>query len=237
MNATSEVKAFYDEFAGQQVKTGLNERSYHLYRTLCGYGLRSSSRVLELGCGVGVVTRILAKRLSRGYLEAVDISERSVELARKRAVGRNVRLVAHDVVDYSPAGENFDFILLFDVIEHIPLERHPELFANLARIVRPHTRILINIPSPEMIDYTREHSPHLLQVVDQAIGMESMAENTERNGLRIYSCCKYSVWSEFDYQFFEIRPQLPYADRRLSAQRNLLQRLLHKVKVLYIRMR
>lgn len=230
------VKEFYDSFACQQLKTGLNERTYHLYRTLRGCGLRSSSRILELGCGVGVLTRLLSRRLSSGYLEAVDISEQSVALAQQRIVSKNTRIAACDVVDYHPIGSQFDYILLFDVIEHIPLERHADLFANLARIASPHTRILINIPSPEMIDYLREHTPHLLQIIDQAIPLETLVANTERCGLRIYSCRKYSIWHEYDYMFFDIRPRSIYAYRPRSAQRNLWQRLIHKAKCLYIKM-
>jgi 2-polyprenyl-3-methyl-5-hydroxy-6-metoxy-1,4-benzoquinol methylase len=71
-----------------------------------------------------------------------------VEFAKQRIKGSNISIEAGDVVRYQPGAKEFDFICLFDIIEHIPIERHPELFQNISGILGEHTKVLINIPNP-----------------------------------------------------------------------------------------
>lgn len=55
------------------------------------------ARVLDLGCGSGWATRLLAKRASEGSVIGVDISDEMIELARKTSRG-------FDNVEFQVAG-------------------------------------------------------------------------------------------------------------------------------------
>ena len=78
-----DIAHFYDEFSKKQVRTGANERLISLYKRLQKLGLKSNSKILELGCGVGIFTGLLAKNKSAGIIEAVDLSGKSVAIAEK----------------------------------------------------------------------------------------------------------------------------------------------------------
>jgi len=80
-------------------------------------------RVLEIGCGLGTDTMNFAR--AGAEVVAVDLSERSLELARQRAQVfglANVRFVAANVerlADSLPV-EPFDLIYSFGVLHHTP---------------------------------------------------------------------------------------------------------------------
>ena len=92
-------------------------------------GLRKDSVVLEVGCGVGTLTVLLNKFLSKGKLVATDISDESIEKAKKRIPNSNkIDFFVTDMKDFSYS-QKFDFIVLPDVLEHIPIDQHKELFS------------------------------------------------------------------------------------------------------------
>ena len=114
---------YYDDFADRGVREGINARHRAIDRWLERFGLQQNMDVLKIGCGVGTQTELIAKRLAgSGRLTGIDLSPRSVELARAR-VSRwpNVRLIAGDVVELD-LDETFDVVVLPDVIEHIPVD-------------------------------------------------------------------------------------------------------------------
>ncbi len=213
-----QIADFYDEFAARQRRTGLNARIWHLYERLRTRGLAPDSRVLELGCGVGALTFLLARHAVRGAVEAVDLSPESVRFAREQLTGYpNVSLHVHDVVTYEPTGEptrpDFDFITLFDVIEHIPLLLHAELFRHLASLTGPQTQLLLNIPHPRLIEHYHRHEPAELQVVDQSVELAPLVQHLYAAGLTLYSLDTYSLWREDDYQFLVIKPAADFTNR------------------------
>ena len=59
--------------------------------------------------------------------------------------------------------ENFDFVVLPDVLEHIPVEQHADLFKVLASVTAFDATVLINIPEPHCLDWIRKTRPELLR--------------------------------------------------------------------------
>ena len=71
------------------------------------------ARGLEIGCSIGVLSRLLAERCHE--LLSVDISSRALESARKRCADiTNVRFELADIPKTFPAGP-FDLIVLSEV--------------------------------------------------------------------------------------------------------------------------
>jgi trans-aconitate 2-methyltransferase len=231
------VIEFYNEYVEHQQDVGINERIYEMYRRLKKRGLHSGSNVLELGCGIGTLTYLLAKTVKTGTIESVDISTQSIEFAKQRIKQANVTLVAHDVVDYIPKMKNIDFITLFDVIEHIPMERHDGLFRNLSKLLNDNTVILINIPSPAAIQYDIDNNPNALQVIDQPLPIDFIVGNIVKNGLSLVSFENHSIWAEHDYQFFVIAKNKKYQEVKLSSKRSFFEKALNKIKRTLVQVR
>ena len=226
----NEISDFYDEYVQRQIKTGANERLISLYKRLLNGGLNADSRVLELGCGVGIFTKLLAKKVKNGIIEAVDLSEKSVAVAKNELKERNnIHFDVADVVKYQPKNSDFDMITLMDVIEHIPLEHHAELFANLAKIATEKTNILINIPNPQYIGYARINHPESLQVIDQEVELFTLMQHLEKNGLELVYFEKYGIWEQDDYHFMVIRKKRNFELKHLADQRNLSEKVFHKI--------
>jgi ubiquinone/menaquinone biosynthesis C-methylase UbiE len=103
-------------------------------------GLRPGWRVLDVGCGTGVVTRDLAARVgSRGRVVGVDPSRAFVGEARKRArTGPRAPRCAFRVADGFrlpfPAAA-FDATVAVTVLLHVP--RSDRIVAEMIRVTRP----------------------------------------------------------------------------------------------------
>lgn len=225
-----DISDFYDKFVQRQLKIGANERLISLYKRLLNLGLKEDSKVLELGCGVGIFTKLLSKKISTGILEAVDLSEKSVAVAKEELKGkRNVFLDVADVVKYDPKNLDFDFITLMDVIEHIPLDQHEELFGNLVKICTDKTQIAINIPNPQYIGYARIHHPESMQVIDQEVHLFPLMQHLEKHSLEMTYFEKYGIWEEEDYHFMVIRKKRDFVLKHLSDHRNISEKISKKV--------
>ena len=225
-----EISQFYDEFVQRQLKIGANERLISLYKRLLHLGLKEDSRVLELGCGVGIFTKLLGKKISSGLIEAVDLSEKSIAVSREEMKAiKNVFLSVGDVVKYQPQNSDFDFITLMDVIEHIPLDQHEQLFENLSQICTDTTQIALNIPSPQYIGYVKKHRPETLQVIDQEVHLFPLMQHLEKSNLELVYFEKYGIWEEEDYHFMVIRKKRDFVLKHLSDQRNLSEKIAKKI--------
>lgn len=204
-----DVSAFYDEFVDRQTRVGVNRRHKAIVAWLRRFGLRPDDRVLELGCGVGTVTELVAGELPRGSILGIDLSPRSIATARERLASRgNVRFIAADVVAADvDVGERFDIVLLPDVIEHIPLELHDALFARVASWVKPDGYVLLHYPNPHHLEWCHVHNPENLQIIDQPIHADALLANAYRHGLYLSYYERYSIWiREGDYVVAVLRP-------------------------------
>jgi len=82
----------------------------------------AGSRVLEAGCGTGAQTIILAHNSPKARITSVDISEASLEEAKRRVRGEgftNVTFEAGDIFDLRYEPGSFDHIFLCFVLEHL----------------------------------------------------------------------------------------------------------------------
>ena len=126
--------ATYDRVAGPQTRWG----SVVLDRL----PLVGDERVLDAGCGSGRVTELLAARLPRGRIVALDGSAAMVEAARERLepFGDRIEFVVADLARPLPIDGTVDAILSTATF-HWVLD-HDALFTNLAAVLRPGGRLV-----------------------------------------------------------------------------------------------
>jgi SAM-dependent methyltransferase len=154
-----EHQAINEEFLGYFVDLG---------------GLRSTNRVLDVGCGIGVVASRLTKFLSpKGSYEGFDIVRAGIEWATKNITKRypNFHFTHTDVFNkhYNPKGKllpesfsfpypsgSFDFVFLKSVFTHMRPEPVQHYMREVRRVLKPDghclaTAFLLNHESIHLI--------------------------------------------------------------------------------------
>jgi len=103
-------------------------------------GLPSGPTVLDVGCGDGA--RTLAN-LPAGSV-GLDVSRRGLDLAAEAVPG--ARLV-HGEMSALPFGaDRFDGITAYHAVFHVERDRHPTVYEEFARVLRPGGRLLMTLP-------------------------------------------------------------------------------------------
>ncbi len=202
MNLSNEqIAGFYDVFSGQQMKTGVNIRHRTIFFHLKKSGLKKHHKVLEIGCGIGTLTSLLGKYLMKGNVHAVDISPESIKIARQRLKKfSHVSFSVSDMSDFS-SQMKFDFVVLPDVLEHIPLSMHPVIFKKISECTHEDSLVFIHIPSPHYQDYISANKPELQQIIDQSLSLDVISGPIYENGFYLHSLQTYGLAvEEGDYQ-------------------------------------
>lgn len=192
-----QVEDFYDEFVKTQTRIGVSVRHRLIHKKLKSLGLKSNSNVLEIGCGIGTVSSLIIKSIPNGKFLGCDISPNSIKLANELYKSPSAEFIVNDMSEFK-SDMKFDFIVFPDVLEHIPVEQHSNLFANVAKTCKDNSKVLINIPEPNALNCTRKNNPEILQIIDQSLSMQDLLNNTYPHGFQVQSITPYSIHTDVD---------------------------------------
>ncbi len=119
-------------------------RSFDLFRAR---GVPFPKRILVFGCGIGASIPHLSAAFPEAKLSALDVSRRSLEIARRRFPDA-ADYVLYDGVDAPFPDGSFDLIFSSCVFHHIEAEEHDAIFKRLH-----------SLPAPEGSTIIFEHNP------------------------------------------------------------------------------
>lgn len=143
-----------DELAPDDV-TGSESLEIHLERY--GFAARHArpGRLLDLACGVGYGTRLLADQ-GEGVTDAlgVDVAEDAVAYARSRYGRDGVAFRQGDGLAFQDP-DGFDTIVSLETIEHVP--DPAALVANLTSLLRPGGVLVASVPTTPTVDANPHH--------------------------------------------------------------------------------
>jgi 2-polyprenyl-3-methyl-5-hydroxy-6-metoxy-1,4-benzoquinol methylase len=132
----NEIAAGYDKWKEKNWYYYKNLKA--LYRSLVG----DDKVILEVGCGTGDILASLNPKRGTG----IDISDEMVKIAAgKHSAMPALQFFAATAEEFQTT-ENFDFIVIPDVIEH--LENVPSTIAALQKFCNAETEIIISMINP-----------------------------------------------------------------------------------------
>jgi trans-aconitate 2-methyltransferase len=192
MSVHTEVENYYNQYVDHQKKIGVSNRHRIIFKSLKKLGLRTDSNVLEVGCGIGTVSSLIIKNITKGNFVGVDISSESIAFARNFNPQSNASFIVSDMSDFT-SDKKFDFIVFPDVLEHIPVEQHPDLFRCVAKVCSDNAIVLINIPEPNALNWIRVNTPEKLQIIDQSLSIQELINNVYSAGFFVQSIEPYAI--------------------------------------------
>lgn len=183
-------------------------RHRRIFKTLKKFGIRPTDNILEVGCGIGTVSSLIIPHNRKGHYTAVDISPESIAIAKQQARRfKHASFVVSDMSDFK-SDLRFDWMVLPDVLEHIPVSLHQMVFKTLQAHAAPSCRILIHIPHPERIRWLRQHQPQHLQIIDQDLNTHSLIGTLRSCGFELSFYNEYPLHHHpYDYIAMVFRMQ------------------------------
>jgi trans-aconitate 2-methyltransferase len=146
-----------------------DERKRPFFELLARVDAASASQVVDLGCGTGDLTLVLAERWPEARVTGVDSSEAMIAEATRRQVPDRVRFEQADLAEWAPSAP-VDVIVSNAALQWLP--DHATLLSRLVARLGPGGVIAFQIPanfdapSHRRIDEVRAHPRFSTRLAD-----------------------------------------------------------------------
>src|SRR5438067_1206501 len=135
----------------------------HLHRYAICRDRIVGQRVLDIACGAGYGTNLLAQ--SAAEATGIDIDAGVIRRARKKYRRDNLDFVAGDCCEMPLEAASFDVVVANEMIEHI--EDHDRFMNEVTRVLKPGGTLLISTPNKPI--YNRYKTPNPFHVSEMDI--------------------------------------------------------------------
>ncbi|OFX03231.1 MAG: hypothetical protein A3D94_04085 [Alphaproteobacteria bacterium RIFCSPHIGHO2_12_FULL_66_14] len=120
--------------------------------------------VLDYGCGVGSLMRVLAETGARADFTGCDVSTGMLRQVEKRwpaRLGKTPVLAPQQGARTPFADGQFDIATISAVLHHVPVAERPAVYAELGRILKPGGRIYVfeHNPRNPLVRYVIARTP------------------------------------------------------------------------------
>ena len=131
-------------------------------------------RVLDVGCGTGVLAIAIKSRVGAGDVHGIDASPEMIEVAKEKAAQAgceiHLQVALAEALPFPAA--HFDLVTCSLVLHHLPAGLRRKGLAEVRRVLKPSGRFVA-------VDFAAlSHSPvgHLLSLLGHARGDNTLAE-------------------------------------------------------------
>jgi SAM-dependent methyltransferase len=233
---TEGVEAYYNERVAGKLADFIdfNPRIEAAIETIAEWSPPRPKRVLEIGCGIGATSWRMARAWPDAEVVGADISRTSVEVAQSCFRRPNLTYRA-GLIDESSIPGRFDLVVLMDVYEHIARTDRPTLHATIRAALTDEARVVMTVPTPEILAYLRANVPHEIQPVDEDIDLEVARTFARETATELIHYRQVGIWRYGDYAhlvFGRFKPASVIARQPrpagLAAVRHQIKRLLRR---------
>lgn len=231
------VPGFYDDFVDYELGylTHPNRRHRRVREHLQPLLERTPKAVLDVGCGIGLITAWLAGRVPR--VVGVDVSPRSIEVCRQLHPHGKFH-ICNLPDDPLPDGP-FDLVTFIDVLEHFPRNQLTPVFERVQGVLTETAVIAANLPSrlyAQRDDIER-------QIIDEAVQVDEIVAAAAAIGMEPLTVSRYGVEYANQYVFcafsrsYDVETPLRssfsdrFRDRAWKAQRGLRLRRRDRIEI------
>lgn len=134
--------------------TGLETLKLHVARYEFARSMLVPGSVLDLACGAGYGTAILAAPQHITRVVGVDISEDAIAYAIQHYTGERLSFLCSSATAFKPS-DGFDNVVSLETLEHI--DNPHLLFAHLVSLLRPGGRLIASVPVTPSVDANPHH--------------------------------------------------------------------------------
>ncbi len=176
------MQSFFDKAANRWDAGWKPDQYARLAEILDAAAIKHNARVLDIGCGTGVLFPLIEYRVE--HVVAVDLSEKMLRCAQKKAA---VPLVRADALAL-PFTETFDWAICNSVFPHF--SDAPQALVAIRRVLKTGGTLLIcHVDSRDTINaiHRRVGGAVAHDVLPDAVSMQTMLEETGFHGIEVHT--------------------------------------------------
>lgn len=227
------ISSYYDNTLDKRIKdyVYMNARVCSSIMFAQSWIEKSTSRILDIGCGIGVSANAFAESHTGLHVHAVDISSLSIDTAKQLFQSPRITFEVANM-KCKPGLEAYDLITMIDVYEHIPCSEREAFQSALSSSMSEDGLLVLTCPSPLHQRHLALHNPNGLQIIDEMLNLEDFQQLAAKvQGEIVYF--KYeSIWNTNDYMYVVIARNVRYSPVSLVSHGKKGQAYMNRPKTL-----
>jgi ubiquinone/menaquinone biosynthesis C-methylase UbiE len=138
------------KWTGERLETFITGETMteHLHRYAMAMDLVKEKTVLDIACGEGYGTNLLAQHAA--HVTGIDIDTSTVTKAKNKYTSNNIVFKTGSVLNIPAEDKKYDIITCFETLEHV--SEHDTVLKELKRVLIPGGILLIS--TPEKLNYS-----------------------------------------------------------------------------------
>lgn len=137
-------------WTGERLETFITNETMteHLHRYALAMEFIAGKKVLDIACGEGYGTNLMAKKAS--HVTGVDIEATIISNAKKKYSKQNIEFITGSIENIPATDNQFDVVVCFETLEHTA--EHSKMLAEIKRVLQTDGFLIIS--TPDKLNYT-----------------------------------------------------------------------------------